>query len=133
MANSLITNKGKNLILNRAYQDTPDSSAISVFAIGTDTTLPTVNDTALGTIIEGWSGASDYKAITNGYPTFDISNRQVTLRGSVTSTEANGSDIAEAGTFNSDGTRAMDFRATFSAISKDSNESISFIWKHRII
>jgi hypothetical protein len=133
MASSIVTTIGKNLYLNRIYKNTPDSSAPVVFAIGTSTTVPVVGDTNLGTIIQGWNASSDYKNFTTGFPTFNTTAKEATIRGAVTSTEANGSNIAEAGTFNSDGTRVMDFRATFSAVNKDSGESISFIWKHRIL
>ncbi|KKN09351.1 hypothetical protein LCGC14_1047410 [marine sediment metagenome] len=133
MAKVRITEDGRNLMLNRMYLETPDSSAPAVFAIGTDTTEPTINDTALGTIIQGWSGSSDFKVFVSGYPILNTTKKEVTIRGFVSTTEANGSSIAETGNFNTDGTRVMDTRNTFTAVSKDSNKQIAFIWKHRII
>jgi len=47
MTDSIITNLGKNVLLNRGYQDTPDYSAPSQFKVGIDQTTPAVGDTDL--------------------------------------------------------------------------------------
>ena len=47
MATSIITDQGKNILLNRGYQDTPDYTAPSQFKVGINQTTPTIADTDL--------------------------------------------------------------------------------------
>ncbi len=48
MATGLITNSGKQIMLERTYTVTPTKSVVSKFKVGIGTTDPTLNDTDLG-------------------------------------------------------------------------------------
>jgi len=130
MSNSLVTNSGKNLMLSRMFQDT--ETPISQFKIGTGTTEPSVADTDIESVISGWNSGSDTANFVSGFPTFDTANKEVTVRGRVTATQANGNMISEVATFNSDASEDIDVHATFTGISKTSSEEIVFIITNRI-
>jgi len=119
---AVLTKNGFNAILNRAFKSAPDYTVPSRFGIGTGSTTPTENDTALDTAITGWTGAAgDYKDYVGGYPSFDTSNQKVSVQGFIGPTEANGNSIIEYGDFNTDGSPLMSGRQVFStAITKTS-------------
>ena len=129
---SLVTNNGKNMMLHRTFTASPTQTAPTVFMIGTGTDEPQVTNTALTTEITGWNGG-DTKVFETNYPTFNTTNKEVEVRGRVTSTQANGNNIAETGLFNTDGSRVILDRAVFNAISKSSTDDVIFIWKVRVL
>jgi len=128
-----ITNLGKNMMLNRMYASSPTYTVPSQFGIGTGTTSTLVTDTELETPVTAWSGGTDYKNFDTNYPAFDTTKREVTIQGTVVTTEASGNELSEAGTFNTDGTPSMDGRATFTAITKTSTDNVIFIIKRRVL
>lgn len=74
------------------------------------------------------ASADDFiKTFESGFPTLDESTHEATTRCRVLSTQANGYDLAEFGTFNEDGTPLMFSRDVFTAISKSNTEEILFI------
>lgn len=86
-------------------------------------------------IMDDWKVASSgdyFKAIDSGYPTFDTANKEVELRFTVLTTDANGYDINGLGVFNDDGTPVMAEEDTFTAESKSSTDEFVFIVKNRI-
>ncbi len=113
-------------MLERTYSSTVTKTVISAFKIGTGTTDPLVSDTSLQTPITGWYSSGDTKTFISGYPSFDTTNNEVTIQGFVSSTEANGNDISEFGTVNTDTSEIMDCRSTFTAISKSTTDEITF-------
>ena len=123
-----MTNNGLNLALKRIYGVTV--TAVSKFGIGTGTTTPAATDSALTTAITAWSGGSDYKNFVTGYPVYDTTNRSVTIRGLIATSEANGNNISETGEFNTDGTVIMIDHDVFTAITKDNQTQISLVWRH---
>jgi len=122
----VVVSNGKNLALRRLF----DSSltVVSEFGIGTGTTTPSASDTGLTTPVAAWSGGNDYKAFVSGYPTFDTVNNEVTIRGYVASTEANGSVLTETGLVNTDGTPILFSHDVHTAISKTSSVEIIYTW-----
>lgn len=116
------TKNGFNAMLNRNFKASPDYTAPSRFGIGTGSTTPTQNDTALDTPITAWApAASDYKDYVSGYPSLDTVNQKVTVQGFIGPAEANGNSIIEFGGFNTDGSPNMDSRVVLSnAITKTS-------------
>jgi len=48
------TNRGFNVILNRAFRKTPDYNHIGSFMIGTGSTAASVDDTSMGNMFNGW-------------------------------------------------------------------------------
>jgi len=72
--------------------------------------------------------ASDYEKIfVSGYPTFDETNKKVTVRCHLTTLEANGYQLSEIGTFNTDGTPVMMDRDVFTAQSKTNLDEFAFV------
>lgn len=114
----VLTKNGFNAILSRAFSSAGTYAAPTQFGIGTGTTTPSIADTALATPITAWSGGTDYKNYTAGYPTFDTANQKVTTQCYISSTEANGNTITEMGEFNADGTPLLFARSVFSGITK---------------
>lgn len=126
MSNSLLLSSGRNLLLDLTYNASTSKSQITKFKIGTGTTDPLVSDTALETEITAWTGGSSSKTFVSGFPSFDTTNNEVTIKGFVASTEANGNNVSEFGTINTDGSEIMDVRSSFTPISKTSTDEITF-------
>lgn len=125
MANgSIFVNNGLNLAIRRLYAS--DKTVVSQFQCGTGTTTPAVTDTGLETATGG-----KYNFVA-GYPVFDTTNKQVTVRGFVPSTDLNGSTITEVGEFNTDGTPIMIDHDVFTGITKTTSVEVAFIWKHSV-
>jgi len=131
MASSVITTNGRNLTLHRLYTETPTDTAPTVFKIGTGTTTADESDTDLTTTITGWNAGGDTKDFVSGYPQFDTTNKEVTVRGFISSTQANGNTISEVGEFNTDGTPKMFSHDVFTGISKTNTQEIALIWVHK--
>ncbi len=77
--------------------------------------------------------ADDFvKTFESGYPTFNYTTNEVTMRCRLNTLNANGYPITEFGIFNVDSPRLMDSRDIFTAISKTSTDEIIFVTKNRI-
>jgi len=119
---SVWTNDGRNEILK--VMTNQSTKYIEKFIIGDDnTTTPLVTDTALNSKI----GAFTAKAFDSGFPTFDTANQKMTIRGTVSSTEANGNDIEEAALVD-DGDTLIFTHDTFTSITKNSSTEIILSW-----
>jgi len=128
-----VTKDGKNIALNRTYQSSPDYTYISQFGIGTGSTTPAESDTALDSALTTWNAGAEFKGFSTGYPQFDETNKKVTIRGLINSTEANGETITEVGEFNADGTEKMFSRDVFTGIDKTGNIEIAVVWVHKVL
>ena len=133
IAGAIATNAMKNLLLNRAFKTSPDNGAYVSGAIGTSAVNPVAGDTALGTVISGWNSGSDYKGYESGSPTFDTTNRRVSTRMFVSSTQANSNTITEYVDVNGDGTPTIGGRFVFTGIAKTSNIQIFIKPTYRMI
>lgn len=131
MSGQLITNKGKEIMLDRTFNSSPTRSAPSQFKVGTGTTDPTVSDTDLETPVS--IDGDNFKNFVSGYPILDLVNMQATIRGLLLSTEANGNTLTEWGVVNSDGTPLLFSRSTFTGISKTSSIEVAFIEKDKLL
>lgn len=125
-SSSVVTNNGKNTVLNRLFKTSPDYSAIISGAIGTSGATASASDTDLLAKITGEFAGQDYKGYETSYPSFDESNKRVSLRTFVTSTQANGNILREYGDFNGDATPRILGRFTFEDITKTSGIQIYF-------
>jgi len=117
---AVFTVSGMVSLQNRGFKASPDYTAPTKFGIGTGTTAPVTTDIAIETPITAWSGASDFKNYVSGYPTFDEANQELTVRGFIASTEANGNSITEYGDFNTDTDPIISSHVVFSPITKTS-------------
>ena len=130
---SIATNTMKNVFLDRAFKTSPANTAYVSGSIGTGTTEPVAGDTALQTVISNWNGSTDFKGYESGFPTFDTTNRRVSTRMFVSSTQANGNTITEYGDFNSDTTTPkIGGRFVFTGIVKTSSIQIFFKTQYRM-
>ena len=127
--NSIITNKGKNILLNRAYKTSPDYNPPTVFQLGTTQTTPLLTSTVIPFPVTLESGTT--KTFVTNYPSVDENRREVTIRGYVSSTEAIGQSIDGSGLLTSgDELHSMD---KFNDESKSATDEFAFIWVDRII
>ena len=122
----------KNTVLNRAFKASPDYNAHVQGSIGTSGASASEADTDLKVVIAGWNGGSDFRTYETNYPSFDESNKQVSLRIFVSATQANGNTIREYGDFNDDGTERLGGRFTFDGIAKTSGIQIFFTPKYEV-
>ena len=127
----VITNDGKNLIMNRTFEATPSYTEPSLFQVGIGTDTPAVNDTAMEDPVTINGG--DTKAFAATYPQYDTTNFMVTIRCVLTTAEANGNDLSEFGIINTDGTPILFSHVVYTAITKDANTQITYIEKDRLI
>lgn len=130
MTGSKITNNGIKIIMDRTFNSSPTYSAPSVFKIGTGTTNPSITDTDMETSVDITAGDDD-KEFESSYPSIDETNKEVTIRMILNSTEANGNNLSEIGIFNTDGTELMYSHDVFTATSKSDTEEIRFIQKDK--
>lgn len=132
MSNGLvITNSGKKIILNRTFKALPDYLEISRFSVGTGTTTPSAGQTSLVTPVE-ISGGLDIKTFESGYPLLDETAMQSTIRCILLTTDANGNNLTEFGTFNQDGTPLMFDRMVHTPITKTSGIQVIYVQKDRV-
>lgn len=119
MSNGAIATKiFKNTLFNRGFKDSPSYTAYTRGSIGTGTTTPVEGDSALAAVISGWNSGSDYKNYESNYPSFDESNKKVTVEMFIPTTLASGQTITEYADFNSDGTPRIGGRVVFTGIAK---------------
>lgn len=134
MSNGAVaSNNMKNLLLDRAFKASPTYSAYVSGSVGVGTNTPVAGDTALQSVISGWNGGSNYKGYESGSPTFDTTNRRVSTRMFVSSTQANSNTITEYVDVNGDGTPTIGGRFVFTGIAKTSNIQIFFKPTYRIL
>jgi len=134
---SLITTKGKNILLYRAYTENADLStteylAPSQFKVGVSNGTPNVADTDLDTpvIISGGLYLGDF---SSGYPAFDHANNEVTIRCYLNSLQANGNLINALGIFNKDTSSLMTGEDVFTGESKSDTDEFVFVIKNRVL
>ena len=84
-------------------------------------------------LLRQWSVANLSQTFTSGFPTFDETNHEVTIRGTLSSTQANGFDLNGFGLVNTDGTVLLHSEDTFTAESKSDTDQFTFIVVDRLI
>jgi hypothetical protein len=126
----IFSNEGLKLMLNRAFKETPDYTAPTRFKVGTGTTTPAIAQTDL--VADVTIDADEWKDLATGYPSIDETNLQVTIRGIILSTEANGNSLTEFGVFNSDVSPIMISRTVHTAISKTTSVQIAYVEKEKL-
>ncbi len=131
MANkTVITNDGKDLILNRTFKGSPDYKEPSLISVGTGTTEPSESDSSMESPVT--IDTDNFKGFSSGYPTLDESGDQATIRAFLLSTEANGNTITEFGILNNDSTKKLFSHSTHTSIDKDNAVEISYVAKYEI-
>ena len=125
----VITNSGLKIAINRTFKAIPDYLVPSKFKVGTGTTTPTTSDTDVETVktING----GNTKSFVTGYPVLDEANFQAIIRCLLTTTDANGSNLAEFGLFNEDSSPLMFSHMVFTAITKTTSVQVSIVEKDR--
>jgi len=118
---NLITTAGKNLIRD-LMGIVSGVTGINYFAIGTDNTSPSVADTTLGT-----------EVFRNTFTDVVYSSAKVTFKYFLSSTEANGNTLVEAGLFGDDATGSVDTGTLFSHVTytdivKTSAIAVTYSW-----
>jgi len=117
---NIITSFGKNLIAKIIGNQS--TNGITHFAVGTDDTIVSASDTVLGNEV--------YRnQITQA---IDSSNK-ATIKYYLSSPQANGNDLVEAGLFGGTATDTLDTgtlfaHVTFDKISKTSSIAVTFVW-----
>ena len=123
MTGGLIVTNGKNMVWKRLFGTAV--KAVSHFKVGTGTTDPVVGDTDLETALTFPAPTSaELKAISTGYPVYDLGNKKFYAQGFVAANELNSENITESGLFNNDTTPVMFCRAVFAQVSKTANDDI---------
>jgi len=131
MAGNIITDNGKLITLHRTFTASPTITAPSQFSVGTGTTDPTTSDTDLETPVS--IDGDNFKDFVSGYPVLDTTNKQATIRCFINSLEANGNTLTEFGTLNSDATKLLFSRSTFTGIAKTNSIEVTCIEKDKIV
>jgi hypothetical protein len=116
---SMLTKKGLMTFLERAVKTTPTRTKIATFDVGTGTTAPTVNDTALTTSVLN-TALNAESTITE-----DEGNGLIKVRGALGTGDANGNDLTESGFKNAD---LCSHEVWTPAISKTNAITVNFIW-----
>jgi len=137
MSEALKTENGFKTMLHRAYTKNADLSSTlylvpEQFKVGVTQSDPAFTDTDLDNpvLIDG----GYFKDFVSGYPTFDYTNFQVTIRCFLDTSEANGNDIEAIGIFNKDTTPLMQTVVKLSTSeSKTTNDEFAFVIKERLI
>lgn len=131
MNGQVITNLHLKILMNRGYKAVPTYTAPILFKVGTGTTTPLITDTDLETPVDITAGVQT-KAFVSGYPTFDESSFNVTIRSLLLTTDANGNSLTEVGIVNTDGTAKLSSHAVYTAITKNTSTQVVFIEKHKL-
>ncbi|KKN09270.1 hypothetical protein LCGC14_1048240 [marine sediment metagenome] len=127
----VITNKGRLIMMHRAFTASPTITAPTRFKIGTGTTTPAVGDTDMTTPVN--INGTEFKNFISGFPTLDTTNMIATVRCLVDTTEANGNSLTEFGIINTDGTPLLLSHAVHTAITKTSSVQTTYIEKDQVI
>ena len=128
---TIITNDGKQIMLDRTFLSSPTLTPPSQFKVGTGTNTPVVTDTDLQTPVNINGG--QLKNFVAGFPSIDTVSVQATMRSFLNTLEANGNDLTEFGAFNGDGTPLLFSRTTHPVISKSTSVEVTYIEKVSII
>ncbi len=132
MANgSVWTTDGNKVTLNRTFKSSPDYTVPSLIKLGDGTTTPSIADTDLENEVE-LTGGVYYASFSSGYPVLDEPNLQVTIRSFINSLQANGENLTEFGTFNSDASKLMVSRTVHTVIAKTSSIEVSYVEKNKL-
>jgi len=112
---------GRNLLRDFLYGDAV--SGLGRFALGTDGTAPTANDTALGT-----------EVFRDQFTKVTKESGKLTAQYYLSSTSANGNTLQEAGAFangatDTPGSGTLYARVTFTPIAKTSSIAVTFTWE----
>lgn len=116
---------GKLKILNRIF-NIRSSKLVDKFKVGIGNTTPASTDTDLETRV----GNPTYNVVT-GYPIIDEAAQKVTIRGQLSSGDANSNTIVEMSWADEDGNVLS--REVFDGISKKSTDEIAFVGEFRIV
>lgn len=109
---------------------TPTITACDYTYIGLTTVLGSNTWSAGDVILDDVKLASSDDYIiseVSGYPTTDLPNYEITHRGFLSSTMANGYPLTEAGVFNTDSTPLLGVRGTFNSVSKTTTDELVII------
>jgi len=117
---TLITNSGKQIIMDRTFNSSPTLSEPSLFQVGTGIAAPTASDTNLETPL------GSPAALLSGYPIIDESLNKVTLRAFIDTATDNGENLAEFGIFNTDGPKLLFSRVIYTIIAKSAQIEIVY-------
>lgn len=109
------------------------STSWSQFSIGTGTNAPAVTDTALQTVSSNWNSGSDFKALDAAitYDSTTVATAPTAVfTGTVGASLANGITLKEVGIFNSDSSKVLLFRGSYTEV-KNSSIVLVFSWTER--
>lgn len=84
-------------------------------------------------LLRQWEATDLVKDLDNGYPSLDLTNLQATMRGEVSSVEANGFLINGHALFNEDTSPLMLSEDTFDEESKSNTDDFRFVAKDRVV
>ena len=113
----------------------PDNNNMDYFFIQLDTINTSDTWIAGKVIMEDIriAGNDDFtKVFVTGYPTFDETNLQASIRCFLNSLEANGHDLVEFGIFNTDSSAKMWSRSVFTIVSKTDTIEMTFVQKDKM-
>lgn len=114
---------------------TPDNNNMDYFFIQLDTINASDTWIAGKVVMEDIriAGSDDFtKVFVTGYPTFDETNLQASIRCFLNSLEANGHDLVEFGIFNTDSSAKMWSRSVFTIVSKTDTIEVTFVQKDKM-
>lgn len=115
---NLVVDAGIALILDRIFNDTLTSlQFITHLAVGTSATAAAAAQTALVA-----------ETFRDSLTQVTRSGNVLTVRQFLSSTQANGSTLQEAGIFNASSGGTMLARAIYTGIVKDATRTVTFIW-----
>lgn len=103
------------------------TNTINKFIVGKDDTAPVITNTALNDKNTDFTA----KAFDVGYPSVDTPTKQTTIRGTVSSTEANNVNLAENGLVNS-ADDVLFAHCTHTGIAKNLSTEVIYEWKFKI-
>lgn len=134
--NTLKTTNGNKIALYRSYTANASLSstqylAPSVFQTGTGNADVSITGTGLTNPVI-ISGAATTKAFSTGYPQFDYTNMEVTIRCYLNTLEANDKLLDSAGLFNADTSALMSDVAKFTGQSKSNTDEFVYLFKMRL-
>ena len=84
-------------------------------------------------LLRTWATTDLYKDFFSGYPVLDNTNKEVTMKCFLASTEANGFLVNSLGIWNEDTARLMSSNDVFSGESKSITDEFTFTVKNRIL
>jgi len=138
MTNSVIkTNDGRKSALYRIFTTNANLSstqylAPTQFGVGSGQADLDITQTDL-TKRCPITGTAAGKAFSTGYPTFDYTNMEVTIRCYVNTLESNGNLLNGVGLFNADSAVLMTDAAKFTGQSKSNTDEFVYVFKNRIM